>query len=197
MAAGLCLVGIAHAQSKTTAPRATESNSNEHNLPQKYQQWLDAEVIWILTPEERTAFLKLPSDEERDEFIKAFWERRNPKPDSAENEFKKEYYRRMAFANAHYAGSFPGWKSDRGRTYIMYGPPDEIDSHPAHGVMNYAKPTEFWRYRSIREYGPPKQVLVQGKPELKAQTVERLNVQMKFVDVCSCGDYRLEAPPKN
>ena len=84
----------------------------------------------------------------------------------------------------------------------MYGPPDEIDSHPGKdkpqaGITYYSRPTEFWRYRSIRENAPPKQVTVGARTELKAQTVEKLNVQMKFVDVCSCGDYRLESPPIN
>jgi len=193
---GLCIGAVAHAQSKTSAPRATESNSSEHNLPQKYQQWLSEEVPYIITAEERAAFKKLTTDEVREAFIEKFWERRNPIPGSAENEFKEEYYRRIAYANSHYAGSLPGWKTDRGRIYIMYGPPDEIDSHPAHDHVNFAKPTEYWTYRVIREYGPPKQVLVPGKPELEAQIVERLNVEMKFVDVCSCGDHRLESPPK-
>ena len=134
---------VAHVQSKTSAPRATESNNSEHNLPQKYQQWLIEEVPYIITNEEGAAFKKLTTDEEREAFIEIFWERRNPKPGSAENEFRIEHYRRIAFVNAHYAGSFPGWKTDRGRTYIMYGPPGEIDSHPAHGHANFAKPTEF------------------------------------------------------
>jgi GWxTD domain-containing protein len=197
VAMGICLGVVAHAQSKTSEPLAAEGRDSSQNLSLKYQQWMDDEVRWILTPEERAAFVQLSDDEERDQFIKQFWERRNPTPGSAENMFKKEYYRRIAYANEHFVANIPGSKTDRGRIYIMYGPPDEIDSHPAHGVSNYAKPTEFWSYRSIKEYGPPKQVLVQGKPELKAQIKEKLNVKMKFVDVCSCGDYRLELPTKN
>jgi GWxTD domain-containing protein len=169
-------------------------------LPLQYQRWLDDEVQWIVTPEERAAFVRLTDDGKRDKFIEVFWERRNPTPGSAQNEFREEHYRRIAFANAHYAAANPGSKTDRGRMYIMYGPPDEIDSHPA-GVStlgdHYAKPTEFWGYRSIREIAPPKRTMAEGRTELKAQTVGKLNVQMKFVDVCSCGDYRLESPPKN
>jgi len=186
---------IAHAQSTTSEPPATESSESALNFPMAYRRWLDEEVRWIVTPEERAAFLKLPDNEERDQFIQQFWDRRNPKPGSAENEFREEYYRRIAYANEHFAAGVPGWKTDRGRIYIMYGPPDEIDSHPF-ASADFAKPTEIWRYRYIDEYAPPKQVIVQGETELKAQTTGRLNVEMKFVDVCSCGDYRLESPPQ-
>jgi GWxTD domain-containing protein len=193
VAMGLCIGVIAHAQSTASEHRAAESSNSAKNLPSKYQRWLDEEVLWIITPEERTAFLQLHDDEEREQFVYQFWERRNPTPGSAENKFKEEYYRRIAYANEHYAASVPGWKTDRGRIYILYGPPDEIDSHPQGGVYS-AKPFEMWRYRHIQEYAPPKEVIVQGKTELKAQTIDRVNVIMKFVDVCSCGDYRLQPP---
>jgi GWxTD domain-containing protein len=195
VAMGLRIGAVAHAQSTTSAHRATESSNSSQELPSKYQRWLDEDVRWIITPEERAAFIKLPDNEERDQFVKGFWDRRNPTPGTAENKFKEEYYRRIAYANAHFAASIPGWKTDRGPIYIMYGPPDEIDSYPL-GGDNSAKPKEIWRYRYIQEYAPPKQVIVEGKTELKAQTIDRLNVDMKFVDVCSCGDYRLQSPPK-
>ena len=88
---------------------------------------------WIITDEEQKAFKLLSNDEERDQFIEAFWQRRDPTPDTIENEFKEEHYRRMAYANEHFAAGIPGWKSDRGRIYIMYGPADEIESHPSGG----------------------------------------------------------------
>ena len=200
LATGLCIGAMAHAQSRSSKQPTTEASRSAQALPLQYQRWLDDEVQWIVTPEERAAFVRLTDDGKRDKFIEVFWERRNPTPGSAQNEFREEHYRRIAFANAHYAAANPGSKTDRGRMYIMYGPPDEIDSHPA-GVSTlgdqYAKPTEFWRYRSIREFAPTKQVTAEGRTELKAQTVGKLNVQMKFVDVCSCGDYRLESPSKN
>jgi GWxTD domain-containing protein len=191
LALGVCLGAMARAQSTASEHPATETNDSAQSVPRKYQQWMDEEVRWILTPEEREAFIHLSDDVEREQFIKAFWERRNPNPGSPENEFREEYYRRIAYANEHWKASIPGWKTDRGRIYILYGPADEIDSFP-HGSAsrNFAKPTEIWGYRRIQEYAPPKQVIVQGKTELKAQTIERVNVIMKFVDACSCGDYR-------
>lgn len=198
VAMGLCIGAMAHTQSTTSEHRAAESAKREQNLS-PYQRWPSEEVPYIITDEERSAFKKLSTDEEREAFIEQFWDRRNPNPGSPQNQFKEEYYRRIAFANEHFAANVPGWKTDRGRIYILYGPPDEIDSHPdgrVVGVNNSAKPFEIWRYRLIREYAPPKQVTVQGRTELKAQTTDRLNVTTKFVDVCSCGDYRLESPPQ-
>jgi GWxTD domain-containing protein len=212
VAMGLCLGAMAHAQSTGSvhpatevikaaqvklpasaksisipagSQRADESNKSAPNLPLKYQRWLQEEVPYIITDTERADFKKLSTDDQREQFVYQFWERRNPTPGSAENEFKEEYYRRIAYANVHWAANISGWKTDRGRIYILYGPPDEIDSHPQGGF-------EMWRYRHIQEYAPPKQVIVQGKTELKAQTIERANVIMKFVDACRCGDYRLQ-----
>jgi GWxTD domain-containing protein len=194
----LCIGAVAHAQSKTSEHPATENSNSAQNLPQRYQQWLSEEVPYIITDTERANFKKLSTDHERDQFINAFWERRNPNPGSAENEFKEMYYRRIAYANQHYhfPGGIQGWRTDRGRIYIIYGPPDEIEAHPG-GGDNSVKPFEGWLYHHIQEYVPPKQVTVQGKTELKAQTIQRSNVIMKFVDLCNCGDYRLQSPPKN
>ena len=89
-----------------------------------YKTWLDEEVPYIITDDERKAFLSLANDEEREAFIENFWQRRNPNPDSPENEFREEHYRRIQYANDHYAAGKPGWKTDRGHIYIMWGPPD-------------------------------------------------------------------------
>ena len=78
----------------------------------------------------RQAWKRLATDEEREQFIEQFWLRRDPTPDTAENEFKEEHYRRIAYANERYASGIPGWKTDRGRIYITFGPPDENESHP-------------------------------------------------------------------
>ena len=94
--------------------------------------------MYIITDEERQAFKRLTTDEEREQFIEQFWLRRDPTPDTAENEFKEEHYRRIAYANEHYASGIPGWKTDRGRIYITFGPPDEIESHPSGG--SYERP---------------------------------------------------------
>ena len=100
-----------------------------------YKTWLNQEVPYIITDEERKAFMSLSNDEERDAFIENFWLRRNPNPDSPENEFREEHYRRIAYANEHFAAGKPGWKTDRGHIYISFGKPDDIDSHPSGGTL--------------------------------------------------------------
>lgn len=146
-----------------------------------YKKWLDEDVVYIITPEERAAFKQLSNDEERDNFIEAFWQRRDPTPDTEENEFKEEHYRRIAYANEHFAAGVPGWKTDRGRMYIVYGPPDEIESHPSGGTYERPMeegggetstfPFEDWRYRYIEGIGQ--------------------EVIIEFVDTCMCGEYHM------
>src|ERR1700676_4223841 len=150
-------------------------------LSKTYRKWLDEDVRWIITDQEKSAFMQLSNDEERDQFIEAFWQRRDPTPDTEENEFKEEHYRRIAYANEHYAAGIPGWKSDRGRTYIVFGPADEIESHPSGG--SYERPMEegggetstfpfeTWRYRYLEGIGQ--------------------EVMIEFVDSCMCGDYHM------
>jgi GWxTD domain-containing protein len=150
-------------------------------LSKTYRKWLDEDVRWIITDDERHAFMQLSNDEERDQFIEAFWQRRDPTPDTEENEFKEEHYRRIAYANEHYAAGIPGWKSDRGRIYIVFGPADEIESHPSGG--SYERPMdegggetstfpfEQWRYRYIEGIGQ--------------------EIIVEFVDTCMCGDYHM------
>src|SRR6201987_1521407 len=106
------------------------------DLDSQYKKWLNEDVVYIITPEERSAFVHLQTNEEREQFIEQFWQRRNPDPDSAENTFKEEHYRRIAYTNEHFASGIPGWKTDRGRIYIMWGPPDEIDAHPTGGTWD-------------------------------------------------------------
>jgi GWxTD domain-containing protein len=150
-------------------------------LSKTYKKWLNEDVVWIITDQERAAFKQLSNDEERDNFIEAFWQRRDPTPDTEENEYKEEHYRRIAYANEHFAAGIPGWKSDRGRIYIMYGPADEVDSHPSGG--SYERPMEEgggetstfpfedWRYRYLEGIGQ--------------------EVIIEFVDTCMCGDYHM------
>src|SRR6476469_4801553 len=132
----------AKAAQATTQPEAAQSTDplkrpvsedqkkrNDKALKQElgkvYKKWLDEDVRWIITDEERNAFKQLSNDEERDNFVEGFWLRRDPTPDTVENEFKEEHYRRIAYANEHFAAGIPGWKSDRGRIYITFGPADE------------------------------------------------------------------------
>jgi GWxTD domain-containing protein len=144
-------------------------------------RWLNEDVRWIISDEERKAFTQLSNEEEREKFIESFWDRRNPNPDSEDNEFKNEHYRRIEYANDHFAAGIPGWRTDRGRIYIVYGPPDEIDSHPSGGFyerpidegggQTSTFPFEDWRYRHIDSIGE--------------------QVQIEFVDTCMCGDYHM------
>src|SRR6202158_3783125 len=109
-------------------------------LDSAYRQWLTEDVTYIISPDERNAFLQLDTNEEREQFIEQFWLRRSSNPDLPENDFKEEHYRRIAYANEHYASGIPGWKTDRGRMYIMWGPADEVESHPTGGT--YDRPME-------------------------------------------------------
>ena len=112
----------------------------KQELKGAYKTWLTQDVTYIITDEEGRAFKNLSNDEERDAFIEQFWLRRNPNPDSPDNEFREEHYRRIAYANEHFAAGKPGWKTDRGHIYISFGKPDSIDSHPSGG--NYDRPME-------------------------------------------------------
>ncbi|MGA7139901.1 MAG: GWxTD domain-containing protein [Terriglobales bacterium] len=161
--------------------RKANAKALKIELSKTYRKWLDEDVRWIITDEERSAFMQLSNDEERDQFIEAFWQRRDPTPDTEENEFKEEHYRRIAYANEHYAAGIPGWKSDRGRIYIVFGPADEIESHPSGGTYERPMeegggetstfPFEQWRYRYIEGIGQ--------------------EVIIEFVDTCMCGDYHM------
>ena len=127
-------------QRETVAKPLTErqKKKNEEKLRKEletpYRKWLNEDVAYIITDEERSAFKRLQTDEEREQFIEQFWLRRDPTPDTFENEFREEHYRRIAYANEHYASGIPGWETDRGRIYITFGPPDEIESHPSGGT---------------------------------------------------------------
>jgi len=157
----------------------------QKEMESPYKKWLEEEVPYIISDEEKAAFKKLSTDEEREQFIESFWDRRNPNPGNPENEFKEEYYRRIAYANEHYSSGVPGWRTDRGRVYIMYGPPDEIDPHPSGGTYDRppeegggttaAFPFEQWRYRYIEGIGE--------------------NVVLEFVDPTMTGEYHLAYDP--
>ncbi len=150
-----------------------------------FKRWLDEDVRYIITPEERKGFLQMATDEERENFIESFWLRRDPTPDSIENEYKEEHYRRIAYANDRFASGIPGWRTDRGRIYIAYGPADEIESHPSGGQyqrpyeegggFTSTYPFEIWRYRWIEGIGS--------------------DILLEFVDPTMTGEYRLTMDP--
>src|SRR6266550_1841434 len=153
----------------------------QKELDTPYKKWLQEEVPYIISDEERAAFLQLQTNEEREQFIEAFWQRRDPTPDTVENEFKEEHYRRIAYTNERFASGIPGWRTDRGRIYIVYGPADEIEAHPSGGTYDRpieegggttsTFPFENWRYRYLEGVGQ--------------------EVEIEFVDTCMCGDYHM------
>src|SRR5579862_518430 len=128
------------AKPMTEKERKKKEAQLKKELETPWKKWLDNDVTYIITDEERKAFKRLNTDEEREQFVEQFWLRRDPTPDTIENEYKEEHYRRIAYANERYASGIPGWKTDRGRIYIMYGPADEVESHPSGGT--YERPFE-------------------------------------------------------
>jgi GWxTD domain-containing protein len=208
---GLMLAGNVICQDQTPAPKDDQKKADSDTAPARetiakpltdkqkkkqaeklrkeletpYKKWLNEDVVYIITDEEKTAFKRLATDEEREQFIEQFWLRRDPTPDTEENEFKEEHYRRIAYSNDHYASGIPGWKTDRGRIYIIYGPPDEIDSHPSGGTYERPMeegggetstyPFEQWRYRYLEGIGT--------------------NIIIEFVDPTMSGEYHMTMDP--
>ena len=186
--------GIAARPQSEGSPQGQEPNAQSKQksdrkllkeLETPYRKWLEEDVVYIITPEERRAFLQLATNEEREQFIENFWRRRNTDPESAENDFKEEHYRRIAYADEHFASGIPGWKTDRGRTYIIWGPPDSIESHPSGGTYDRPSeqgggetstyPFEIWNYRYLEGIGQ--------------------NVDLEFVDTTMSGEYHLTMDP--
>jgi len=193
-ASAVCFTPAADSQQATPAEANRADARKERKQARKAAKelgdtrwdWLEQDAIGIIiTPAEREAFLKLGTNEERDQFIETFWRNRNPDPDSPENPFKEEHYRRIAYANEHFASGVPGWKTDRGHLYILWGPPDEVESHPTGGT--YDRPMwqgggstatyawELWRYRHLDALGD--------------------NIEFEFVDPSGSGEYHLTRDP--
>jgi len=166
-----------------------EKKKNEEKLRKElespYRKWLNEDVAYIITEEEKDAFKRLQTDDEREQFIEQFWLRRDPTPDTDENEFKEEHYRRIAYADEHFPSGIPGWKTDRGRIYIMYGPPDSIEDHSSGG--GYTRPREEgggdtstypfqqWFYRYIEGVGT--------------------GITIEFVDTTMSGEFHMTMDP--
>jgi GWxTD domain-containing protein len=178
-------------QRETVAKPMTEKQRKQQEarlrkeLETPYKKWLNEEVGYIITDEERKAFSRLQTDEEKQQFIEQFWLRRDPTPDTEENEYREEHYRRIAYANERFASGIPGWKTDRGMIYIKYGPADETESHPSGGTYERpieegggttsTYPFEKWRYRYIDGIGN--------------------DVNIEFVDPTMTGEYRMTMDP--
>ncbi len=173
------------AKPMTEKERKRKEAKLRKELEGPYRKWMNEDVGYIITDEERKSFSRLSTDEERQQFVEQFWLRRDPTPDTEENEFKEEHYRRIAYANEHYASGIPGWKTDRGRIYITFGPPDETESHPSGGTYERpieegggstsTYPFEKWRYRYIDGIGN--------------------DVNIEFVDPTMTGEYRMTMDP--
>lgn len=163
-----------------------KAQKKSEEMPDYYKKWLQEDVVYIITEEEKKVFKDLTTDEERENFIEQFWMRRNPNPRDPGNSFKEEHYRRIAYANEHFASGVPGWKTDRGRIYIVFGKPDEIEAHPSGGSYDRQPwegggftsvyPFERWRYRHLDGIGD--------------------DVEIEFVDRSMSGEYRIALSPE-
>ena len=150
-----------------------------------FKRWLTEDVPYIITPAERKAFLMLTTNEEREAFIKIFWDNRDPDRDTEENEYREEYYQRIAYANENFASGIPGWKTDRGRIYIAWGKPDSVESHASGGAYDRpvyegggsttTYPFETWFYRHLDGVGD--------------------GIEIEFVDRTGTGEYKIANGP--
>ncbi|MEJ7713818.1 MAG: GWxTD domain-containing protein [Pyrinomonadaceae bacterium] len=169
---------------QTQSPEDRERKVKKE-INQAYKKWIEQDVAYIITSEEKNAFKKLQTDEEREQFIEAFWRRRDPDPDTDENEYREEYYERIAYANERFTSGIPGWKTDRGRIYITWGKADEVETHPSGG--SYERPShqgggstttypfEVWFYRYLPGVGS--------------------GIEIEFVDPTGSGEYRIARNP--
>ena len=181
-----CLTSAGYSFSGSSPQKASAKKpKQEDDRASYYKKWLNEDVIYIITPEEKAVFKELKTDEEKEKFIDQFWARRDPDPRGGDNSYKEEHYRRVAYADEHFASGVPGWKTDRGRIYIMYGKPDEIDSHPSGGSYQReiyegggetsTYPFERWRYRHIDGIGD--------------------DIEIEFVDTTMSGEYHISMDP--
>ncbi|UWZ86668.1 GWxTD domain-containing protein [Occallatibacter riparius] len=172
-----------------SAQSPASANGAHTPLVGPYLTWINQDVVWIMAADERAAYISLPTNSERLQFIKDFWDRRNPNPGSSENMFKQEHYRRLAYANRRFASNQPGWESDRGRIYIIYGKPDSIDAHPS-GGNGEGGPFEVWHYNQARSSAAQEGTTGNGV----TYGLDLRNADLQFTDTCRCGDYKLTSP---
>lgn len=177
--------GVFAQETKPTEDPSTKARKVSEEKDKIYKNWLSKDVEYIITSDEKKAYKALKTDEERENFIENFWRRRDPDPDTEENEYREEYYERIAYANEHFASGIPGWKTDRGRIYITFGKPDSIESHPSGGAYDRPSyegggstttyPFETWFYRHLDNVGD--------------------GIEIEFVDPTGTGEYRIARSP--
>ena len=181
--------GVLAQKSEPTPPNQTPVEEKARvvkaEVKKVYENWMKKDVAYIITSEEKKAFKELKTDEERENFIENFWRRRDPNPDTEENEFREEYYERIAYANEHFASGIPGWMTDRGRIYITWGKPDSVESHPSGGSYDRPSyegggstttyPFEIWFYRHLDNVGD--------------------GIEIEFVDPTGTGEYKIATSP--
>lgn len=182
---GMLLVGPTSVLAQDDDNKKKKRRGGGESVKSVYKRWVDEDVRWIITDEERKTFNSLKTDDEREQFIEQFWLRRDPDPDTDVNEYREEYYQRIAYANEKYTSGIPGWKTDRGRIYIMFGKPDQIESHPSGGSYNRpiwegggttaTYPFEIWWYRYLEGVGS--------------------DIEIEFVDPSGSGEYRIARSP--
>jgi len=173
-------------QKQNESKKSKKKDDGEGSRTSYYKKWLDEDVVYIISEEEKKVFKNLQTDEERESFIEQFWIRRDPDPRTPDNEFKEDHYARIVYANERFASGIPGWKTDRGRIYITFGKPAEIESHPSGGTYQREYwegggttstfPFERWRYRHIDGIGD--------------------DIEIEFVDKSMSGEYRMAMSPE-
>ena len=159
---------------------------NKNELSEKHKKWLNEDVVYIISQNEKEVFKSLKTDELRENFIRTFWRRRDPSPDTSLNEFREEHYRRMRYVKVNYFEGEAGWRTDRGRIYIMFGPPDFLETNPggARGFLFGASaptaefPSEVWTYRHL--------------PGVKTRLGR---IEFMFINYYNSGAYQLSLDP--
>ncbi len=185
LSAGIIPGVLAQGKSQEKPAKDRNEKKKKEELKSVYKKWLDEDVPYIITDDERKAFKQLKTDEERDQFIEQFWLRRDPDPDTPENEYKDEYFQRIEYANEKFTSGIAGWRTDRGRIYVTFGKPDEIESHPSGGSYDRPSyegggststyPFETWWYRYIEGIGS--------------------DIEIEFVDPSGSGEYHIARSP--
>ncbi|HLL99411.1 MAG TPA: GWxTD domain-containing protein [Pyrinomonadaceae bacterium] len=185
LASGVSGVFAQPGKNPSQNPLEKPRNAKKEPVNKVYRDWISKDVAYIITKDERKAFEKLTTDEERENFIENFWRRRDPNPDTEENEYREEFYERIAYANEHFTSGIPGYKTDRGRIYITFGKPDSIESHPTGGAYDRPSyegggstttyPFEIWFYRHLDSVGE--------------------GIEIEFVDPTGTGEYRIARSP--
>ncbi len=179
---GLSFQGLAGKKKKKKAnPDIQREEAEDY-----FKKWLKEDAVYLISEDEESVFHSLSTLDEKEQFIEQFWRRRDPDLRTASNEFKEEHYRRIAYVNERFHSGKPGWKTDRGRIYIIHGEPAEIESYPSGGFYDRpfeegggqttVYPFETWRYRHVDGVGD--------------------DIMLEFVDDSFTGDYHLALNPE-